>query len=253
MIYGLYLSATGVVTSTHQQDVIANNIANSETSGFKRAMSLIEQRQVESQARRVAGDYRSEFDPIGGGHFLAPTALDFTQGSLEQSNNNFDTAIQGEGFLAVKDNAGEIRLTRAGEMMITRDGTLITAQGHPVLDVNKNPINLSGYTQRELVIGSKGEIRSGQDTLTNIGLFDVNDRKLLRPVGENMLAPLGDSQLVPAKGQLLSGYTERSNVDPTTELTRLMEIQRLLEGNANMIKYQDATLAKAVNELGKIG
>ncbi|MBC7783055.1 MAG: flagellar hook-basal body protein [Burkholderiales bacterium] len=253
MIYGLYLSATGVVTNAHQQDVIANNLANSETTGFKRSMALFEQRRVESQVVRAAGGKPNMLDDIGGGQFLAPTFVDFTQGPLEQSANQFDTAISGRGFIAVGDGSGETRLTRAGEMMIDREGNLLTAQGHKVLDSNRTAINLKGYAQHELALNNKGQISHGRDVLATIGLFDSSDTAALRPVGENLLALTGDARLVPAKGEFLSGFVERSNVDPANELTKLMETQRLLEGNANMIKYQDATLAKLVNEVGKIG
>jgi flagellar basal-body rod protein FlgF len=253
MIYGLYLSATGVMTNAHQQDVIANNLANSDTSGFKRTMALLEQRRVEAQALHAAGESHPVLDSIGGGQLLAPAYVDFTQGSIEQSSNPFDTAMSGSGFLAVRDGQGETRLTRAGELMLDRQGNLITAQGHKVLDGNRQPIRLEGIPQNQLTLGTHGEIRHHGDVVANIGLFEASDPQQLRPVGQNMLALTGDARLVPARGQLLSGALEMSNVDATTELTRLMETQRLLEANANMIKYQDSTLSKLVNEVGKIG
>ena len=253
MIYGLYLSATGMVTNSHQQDVIANNLANSDTNGFKRSMAMLEARRVEAQVTRARGDSHALLDNLGGGQLLAPTYVDFTQGPIEQTGNPLDTAMSGEGFLAVKDGQGEDRLTRAGALMLDREGHLITAQGHQVLDRNRQPIVMENVPQRELSIGSHGEIRRGQETLANIGLFESSDPKNLRPVGENLLALTGDARMIPARGQLLGGMLEQSNVDPATELTRLMETQRLLEANANMIKYQDTTLSKLVNEVGKIG
>lgn len=253
MIYGMYLSATGVITASHQQDVLANNLANAETSGFKRALALTRQREVESHALRNAGMRHDLLDRIGGGQLLSPTAIDFSQGRMEQSSNPLDTAISGDGFIGVRDASGELRLTRAGEMMLNRQGDLITTQGHKVVDTNKLPIRLENVNPRDLSIGTNGEIRRGPETLATIGLFDTADKSSLRPIGQNLLAVVGDAQLAPAQGKLLSGVTEGSNVDPTTELTRLMETQRLLEANANMIKFQDASLAKLVNEVGKIG
>ncbi len=253
MIYGMYLSATGMVTNAHQQDVIANNLANADTGGFKRSMALVEARRVEAQVTRARGDAHPLLDNIGGGQLLAPTFVDFTQGTIEQTGNPLDTAMSGEGFLAVNDADGQVRLTRAGALMVDHQGQLITAQGHQVLDRERKPIVLQGIPQRELTIGSRGELRRGQELLANIGLFESSDPKSLRPVGENLLALVGDARMVPARGQLIGGALEQSNVDPATELTRLMETQRLLELNANMIKYQDSTLAKLVNEVGKIG
>jgi len=253
MIYGLYLSATGVITTSHQQDVIANNLANAETSGFKRNLALQQQRQVESQVLRTAGVRNPLLDSIGGGQLLAPTYTDFTQGSLESSSSNFDTAVIGSGFIGVRDANNEMRLTRNGAMMLDRNGKLITAQGHSVVDTDKNPIRIQGYQQSQLSIGKDGTISAGQLVLNKIGLFDATDPQALKPVGQNLIKLTGDqASLVPAKGSLQAFVTERANVDPTTELTRLMETQRLLEANANMIKYQDQTLGKLVSEVGKI-
>lgn len=252
MIYGLYLSATGIQTASHQQDVIANNIANAETGGFKRTMALMEQRQVESKVARTMGLDHDLLDNIGGGQLLAPTYIDFTQGEVEQSANNFDTAVLGSGFIAVQDQ-GELRLTRSGSMMIDHQGNLITMQGHQVLDADKKPIKLQGYLQQELHIADDGTIKRGPDAIAKIGLFESNKPQLLKPIGGSMFKPVGDAQLVPAKGRLQGNMLERANVDPTIELTRLMEAQRLLEANANMIKYQDQTLGKLVTEVGKIG
>jgi len=252
VIYGLYLSATGIATASHQQDVIANNIANAETGGFKRTMAVMEQRRVESQVMQAAGLANPLFDKIGGGQLHAPTYVDFSQGEVEQSSNNFDTAVLGDGFIAVQDK-GELRLTRAGSMMLDREGNLITLQGHKVLGTDKNPIKINGYQQHELSIGEDGTITHNNEALAKIGLLDSPTPQLLKPVGQSLLKPVGDAQLVPASGKLMRNMSERANVDPTIELTRLMEAQRLLETNANMIKYQDATLGKLVSEVGKIG
>jgi flagellar basal body rod protein FlgG len=252
MIYGMYLSATGLITNSHQQDVIANNLANSETSGFKRSVALLEQRKLEAQVSRTAGRQSKLYDRLSGGQLLAPTSIDLSQGTMETSSNPMDVAISGKGFLAVRDKGGETRLTRAGELMIDREGNLITAQGHTVLDTTKQPIKLQGIPTHELSFGEHGEIRRGRETLATLGMFDPSDPTALRPLGENMFALTGDATMVQAKGLLLSGTNERSNVDPAIELTKLMETQRLLETNANMIKYQDTTLAKLVNEVGKI-
>ncbi|MGN6505830.1 MAG: flagellar hook-basal body protein [Tepidisphaeraceae bacterium] len=251
MIYGLYLSATGVITSSHQQDVIANNLANAETSGFKRELSLQEQRRVESQALHAADASNPTLDNIGGGELLAPSYIDQSQGQMEVSSNSFDTAIVGSGYLAVRDG-DTTRYTRNGQFMIDHSGNLVTSVGQPVLDVQKKPINLAGFTQQELKINPDGSIQNGQDTLAQIGMFEPTDPQSIKPHGANLFSTTDATQMVPAKGKLMRNMKEGSNVDPTKELTRLMETQRLLEANANFIKTQDATLAKAVTDVGKI-
>ncbi|GIW75513.1 MAG: flagellar basal body protein [Phycisphaerae bacterium] len=253
MIYGLYLSATGITTNAHQQDVIANNIANSDTDGFKRSLALVQAREVEARAIKASGLVSNPLlDRIGGGQFLSPTHVDFSQGIIEQTGNPLDVALNGPGFLAVGDE-NQVRLSRAGALMIDPQGRLITAQGHPVLDVSQRPINLKGIPVSELSIGSDGQIRRGQETLARISLVDSDRPDHVKPIGENLFTLTGDAKLIPARGKLVSGSLEKSNVEPAVELTRLMETQRLLEANATLIKYQDATLSKLVNEVGKIG
>src|SRR6185503_11059153 len=101
MIYGLYLSATGVLANSYRQDVIANNLANSETVGFKRHLAVFQQRPPESQELGRTDLSDSMLDHIGGGFLLSPTMVDTTQGELETTGNNLDAAIVGKGYFAV--------------------------------------------------------------------------------------------------------------------------------------------------------
>jgi flagellar basal-body rod protein FlgF len=251
MIYGMYLSATGLITASHQQDVIANNLANAETGGFKRQLEIQTQRQVESKVAQSLGQGNSLLDNIGGGQLTGPTYTDFTAGDLEDTANNFDTAITGQGFFAVKDG-DQTRLTRNGSLMIDKQGHLITTAGQQVLDSKRQPITLSGFAQSQLRIETDGSIKSGRDTIAQIGLFQPDNPQSLHAVGRNMYGFGTDTKLNPADARLQHNMLEKANVDPTTELTRLMESQRLLEANANMIRYQDQSLSRAVNDVGKI-
>ena len=103
MIYGLYLSASGVVTNSFRQDVIANNIANSETIGFKRDLANMQQRPTAAQERADSDD---SIDPmlenIGGGLLASRASVDTRQGEFEPTGNNLDVGIQGNGFFRVK-------------------------------------------------------------------------------------------------------------------------------------------------------
>src|SRR5205809_916462 len=134
MIYGLYLSATGVMASSYRQDVIANNLANSETVGFKRHLATFQQRPVESQSSGRPDLSDPMLDNLGGGFLVSPTQIDATQGDLENTGNNLDAAIFGKGFFAVGDST-HTQLTRAGQFMLNQDGDMIMANGSntPVL------------------------------------------------------------------------------------------------------------------------
>jgi flagellar basal body rod protein FlgG len=252
MIYGLYLSASGVMTNSYRQDVIANNLANAETVGFKRDLAVFQERRT---ALKEGGHANNWSDPIleglGGGILAAPTLVDTQQGDLEQTGNPLDVAVQGSGYFAVNDGK-EKHLTRDGRFMINRQGDLIlsTARGNHVLDDKGNPIHLNG--EGPITITSDGSIRQGAQAVAKIGLFDVPDPSKFTKQGGNMLIYPDPTQLKVATGSIRSEVQERSNVDPTIELAQLMDTQRQLEANANMIKYQDTMLQRLVNDVGKI-
>jgi flagellar basal-body rod protein FlgG len=254
MIYGLYLSATGVLTSSYRQDVIANNLANAQTVGFKRSLAAFVQRRTEAE---VTGDTQVTnrlLEGIGGGLLVAPTTVDHSQGRIESTDGPLDVAIHGRGFFAVR-SGDDTYLTRNGRFMLDREGYLALADesGHRVLDVNGRTIALGQVPQSLVSIASDGSITADGQPAGRLALLDVPDQSQLVPRGATLLSGADVSTLQPADGALQSGFIEESNVDPMTELTQLIQAQRQLEANANMIRFQDQTLSKLVNEVGKIG
>jgi len=267
MIYGLYLSAGGVLTSSYRQDVIANNLANSETVGFKKDLPLFQQRLTEAQLRRIpaggpAGAATNPLlEPLGGGIFPHPTVIDSSQGELEPTGNPLDVAIEGRGYFAVDDH-GETRLTRNGQFAVDREGNLILANenGQAVLDNQRRPIKLAPGGGG-VAVGADGTVTQHGEPVARVGVFDVTDparlvkqgATLLRPGNQELLDATDPTATNGATATLHPEFLERANVDPATELAALMDTQRQLEANANMIRYQDQTLSKLVNEVGKIG
>ncbi len=258
MIYGMWLSATGVVTANHQTDVIANNLANAETTGFKRQLATMAERLPERLERRGLQRGDPFLDRIGGGQLMAPSFYDLSDGVIEPTDRNLDVAITGDGFFAVRDvNTGDTRLTRNGNFMLDRAGKLVlaTAAGEPVLDAEGEPIqlNLQDVRLDDIKIGQDGTISDGSEIIGKVGLYTVDRPLDLRPIGGTLLKVPDGAPLKESMATANAGFLERSNVDPTIELTRLMESQRLMEANANMIRFQDQTLSTLVNTVGKIG
>ena len=251
MLYGLYLSASGIVTSSHKQDVVANNLANSESVGFKRDIASFKERLTEAQERGRPGLSNKLLEKLGGGMLAMPSLVDSRQGDLEPTGNALDVAIEGDGYFAVKAE-GESRLTRNGQFMVDHTGALCLANGdgQNVLDPSGKPIKL--LPGLPTTIAKDGTVTQDGKAVGQIGLFDVPDRsKLLKEGGTLLSHP--NQTLIAGKGNLRSEFVERANVDPAIELADLMETQRNLEANANMIRYQDQTLGRLVNEVGKIG
>ena len=254
MIHGLYSSATGIMTNSHRQDVIANNIANSETVGFKKDLALFQQRRTEAQARGLPSSSNRILEKLGGGILAAPTQMDTSQGDLERTENNLDIAIRGPGYFQVNDN-GQPRLTRDGRFTVDPSGQLamINAPGRQILDDAGRPIQFDRKKPRgEINIDEQGVVRQGNTKVARLAVVDATDRSKLQKVGDNLLSYPSTGPLQPSTSTVHSGNIERSNVDPARELTQLMDAQRQLEANANMIRVQDATLARLVNDVGRI-
>ena len=251
MIYGLYLSASGVLTNSFRQDVIANNIANSETVGFKKDLTLLQQRPTAAQQLGRWQETDPLLEPIGGGLFSARPAVDARPGDIEDTGNNFDVALQGQGFLAVS-SGGKTQLTRNGQFMLDRSNRLVlsTNPTEAVLDYKQNPITLDSTGQT--TISLDGTITQNGKEVTKLGLFNVKDPSTLVKAGGTLLSMPDDAKLQEASPTVRSGFVERSNVDPATEMAELMDSQRQLEANANMIHIQDETLDKLVNDVGRV-
>jgi flagellar basal-body rod protein FlgF len=253
MLYGLYLSATGVLTSSYRQDVIANNIANAETVGFKRDLALFQERRTELQDRGMAPSRSNKLmEALGGGCFAAPTLVDDTQGEMESTGNNLDVAIVGQGYYKVA-HGDQTLLTRNGRFIINHAGRLALAsnENFEVLDVKGKPITVEQGTPP--LISGDGTVSQKSQAVAQIGVVDVPDKTKLTKSGGTMVAYPDAKNLRPlATPTVRSEFVERANVDPATELGSLMDAQRQLEANANMIRYQDQMLSKLCNEVGKI-
>jgi len=254
MIYGLYLSASGVMSSTYRQDVIANNLANSETAGFKRDLPLFQERLTAAQELRGARQSDPLLEGLGGGLLVSPTAVDTTPGDLDNTGEPLDVAIQGSGFFAVANpgQPDQARLTRNGRFMLDREGNLVLSDmsGHKVLGADGTPIHFT--PGGKIAVTANGTISQDGKDVAKIGLFDVPHPEKLVKAGGTLLNYPNSKELVPGTSNLRGEFIERSNVDPTTEMAELMDAQRQLEANANMIHYQDSTLQLLCNSVGKI-
>jgi flagellar basal-body rod protein FlgF len=251
MIYGLYLSATGILANSYNVDVLANNLANSETVGFKRDLTLFRQRLTRAQLTNRPDQSDPLLETMGGGLAVNPTVIDTQQGELESTGNPLDLALNGKGYFAVKDASGT-HLTRDGRFMVDGNGNLIMAnsRGSKVLDDQQRPITINATATAS--VGIDGSITQSGSTVAKVGVFDVPTPAKITKDGADQLNYPDMANLRAGTAQVRSQSVERSNVDPTTELADLMEAQRQLEANANMIHYQDETLQALVQDVGKI-
>ena len=237
-----------MVSASHRQDVIANNLANVETAGFKRSLALFRERSAEDKpGDAVRG--------LSGGLLVAPSRLDVSQGALEDTNNPLDVALHGEGFFAVRQPDGSLRLTRDGRTTIDRDGYLVAASdgASRLLDARQRPILIKGFPPSMLNVDRTGRIlvEGTTESLGQIGVFALPPGVPAVPDGRSRIV-VPDVALPRGDAEVRGGMVERSNVDAATEMVRLMEAQRQLDANANLIRFQDEATGRLVGEVGKI-
>lgn len=250
--YGLWLSAGGMKVNQHRQTILANNLANANTTGFKHDLAVVTQRRVESQASLSGGGYaHAVLDDLPGGLNVRPTYRNFAQGPIERTGKPLDVAVQGEGFLVVSD--GEVtRYTRDGALAVNADGELVLAAGEGrwrvldnggariVLDEKGGPVSVS----------EDGTIRQDRTIVATLGVKTTDDRQALRKVGENLF-DAGEASMTSVEGTFVPESRENSNFDVMHGLASMIEAARAYQLNATMLRLQDQASGQAVNTVGR--
>lgn len=258
MNYGMYLSASGALTSMHRLDALTNNLANVNTVGFKPHTPVIRQRDP---VRQEDGVYRLEsnamLERLGGGVQLEETRIGFTQGALTQTGNPFDVAINGDGFLMLRgDQSGdeaELLLTRDGRLSLDSEGTLVqSTTGRPVLNLAGNPIRLN--RNEDVLIDSSGRISQAGAQVGQLNFVDVDDKQALTKRGDGQFGLTSNAieSLRPADGLIKQGEVEGSAVDEIRALMRVQSAAGDARSNLAMIQYHDRLMDRAINRLGRV-
>jgi flagellar basal-body rod protein FlgF len=250
MPYGLYISAEGAQAQSRWLEVIANNLANVDTVGFKRELAVFQARYAEAVQQGTATPGSGSVNDLGGGVEFRETRTDFSQAGMARTKNPTDVAIHGDGFFQVRKGQ-ETLLTRAGNFRITSTGALVTQQGYPVLSESGAPVVLAPNGGPCEITPTGAVCQAG--TSQSLALVSPASLSDLSKVGENLFHALAPPQPLPAaQRNVAPGYLEMSGVQPTTEMVGLIEASRLLEANVNMLKTQDQMLGGLVNRVLKV-
>jgi len=251
--YGLWLSAAGMMVNDHRQTVLANNMANADTAGFKHDLAVVTQRQVQSRASAGGLQYAHPvLDSMTGGVNVRPTYHSVEQGPIEPTGRPLDVAIDGEGFFAVSDD-NVTRYTRDGEFSRSMEGELVLSAGDgrwKVLSDASTPIVLNEQGG-EIRVSGDGTVRQGAVVVARIGLVTTDDMQSLRKVGENLFEATS-GEVAPIEGRLVPGARERSTFDVMEGLATMIEATRAYELNAKMIQLQDDATGQAVSRIARV-
>ena len=240
-------------------DVVANNMANVNTTGFKRDRADFQ--DLMYQALRLQGVTTEDGSQIptginiGHGTVLAAVQKLFTQGNYEQTENQLDLAIEGNGFLQVTLPSGDTAYTRAGTLKSDSQGRVVTSDGYlitPNLTIPQNTTNISIETDGTVSATVQGQ--SGPQQLGTIELATFSNPAGLRAMGKNLFLET-DASGTPVTGKpgenglgtVLQGYLESSNVSVVQEMVNMIVGQRAYEANSKSIQAADEMLRQANN------
>ena len=240
----LYVGLSRQMVLKRQMDIVANNIANADTNGFK-VESLMTKETPGPPAFTLEGPRPIKFVGSDG------VARDFGQGSLRHTDAPFDVAIDGKGFFKVTTKAGE-RYTRDGHLRMDDTGTLTTQNGDAVADDGGGEIALD--PQKGVVtVASDGTVSQGTERVAKIGVFQFANLGALEKTGDNLYKNPSNQQPTPAtSAKLRQGMLEGSNVNSILEITRMIEVSRAYEQTTQMMTSEADLSRNSVARLGRI-
>jgi flagellar basal-body rod protein FlgG len=255
----LRTAATGMYAQQLNIDTIAHNLANVNTTGFKKSrpefQDLMYQTLKTSGVSENPNLQQSTELQVGNGSVPVATARAFTQGDIQSTGNKLDVALQGEGFFQVRRPDGTLAYTRDGSFKLSGEGTLVTSTGYLV----EPAVTFSSDT-KEITIGRDGTIEAtttGDSEATKIGQFEL--AKFINPAGLSAIggdlyvetaasgAPITGSPTNEGFGEIMQGSLESSNVDVVEEMVGMITAQRAYEISAKTIKTVEDMLTTATN------
>jgi flagellar basal-body rod protein FlgF len=243
---GMYLAAAGALVQQLRLEVLANNVANINTIGYKGDRSIFRiPEETEPQTFET---------PIEGIQSLSPyappfaTVIDFSQGAIRQTGNALDVAIDGSGFFPIQTPDG-IQYTRQGNFTLDAEGVLVTQDGHAVLGEG-GAITLEEGT---VAIDMEGGVYVNGDEVGRLQIVDFPDRNVLKKAGNGRFA-VTDAALQgqrPENTTLNQGHIETANVNPVQAMTEMIETSRAFEAYQKVIPSADEATSTSINDVGK--
>jgi len=250
----LHVAKSGLDAQQTRMSVIANNLANVSTNGFKKGRASFEDLLYQTVRQPGASSSQNSELPsglmLGTGTRIVSTEKLFTQGSLQQTDNPLDTAIQGRGFFQILMPDGSVAFTRDGSFEINAQGQLVTSQGYELDPGVTVPAETLSVT-----VGSDGVVSAltaganAPQQIGNIQLVDFINPQGLQPIGENLYRetvssgnPQAGNPGLNGLGTLIQGSLEGSNVNVVEELVSMIEAQRAYEMNSKAVQTVDEML-----------
>jgi flagellar basal-body rod protein FlgG len=251
VIRGIYTAASGMMAEAARQEAVTNNLANIETTGFKKDLAALRSTPERTVTRIGDGETLRAWRPVIGS-LEQGTLVDrfytlHEQGRLRETGAAFDLALEGDGFFVVETPDGP-RYTRNGAFTLDADRVLVDDRGYRVLGRQGRLQIASG----EVLVDAAGRIKSNGVEQGRLQLVSFTDNTRLRKTGDNLFAAATELAQQPFDGQVRQGFLESSNVEALSEMVKMMAAQRAYEASRRALLAQDELLGKAVNEVGVV-
>jgi flagellar basal-body rod protein FlgF len=227
---GLFAAASGMLADQIRQDVIANNLANATTAGFKGDVAVGEAFPAMLVSQLQTG---ARVGTLGLGAHISQIATNDKQGALRQTGNTYDLAVAGSGWFSVQGPSG-VAYTRNGTFTIDAKGQLVTADALPVLDDGGRPITIG---EGKASIAPDGRVSVDGRQIAKLALTALDPKRLHKGTDP---------------GRVEQGFLEGSNVNSVKEMVDLISTMRSFEAGQKAVQAEDDALGKAVNEVGRI-
>ncbi len=248
MIKGIFTSASGMQPHSVKMEVIANNLANIDTTGFKKEnvfIQVLDQERAVNRRNAGYGDLAS---------LDARELTDYSQGTFRTTNNPFDVALLGDGFFTVETPQG-LRYTRNGNFSLSEDGVIQTSEGYPVMGTGgKMRIdNWSKIATGDITISPHGEVGIDKVMIGQLRVVDFPQPYQLSKEGTSIFVPREKVAPIEVDKNTVvkQGMLEESNIDAIEEMVAMIELNRSFETDQRMTTIQDGTLDKAL-EIGRV-
>lgn len=249
MIRGIYAAGAGMLAEATRTDVIANNLANASTAGYRKDIAVNKDFHSLLIQRINDGPGRQPIGSLGVGAMVDEVATIHTVSGMRPTGNPYDLAVEGKGFFAVETPAG-VRYTRNGSFTRSAQGELVTQDGYRVLGQG-GAIQL-GDPQSRVSIGEDGRVTVDGAEADTLRLVAFADEKRLVKEGANLFTAPGLAEEEATGSLVREGYLEQSNVNVVAEMVNLITGYRAYEVNAKAVQAHDQLLDKAVNEVGRV-
>lgn len=257
MIRGLYTSASGMIMESIRTDITANNVANTDTTGFKKEVAILKAspemdiyRFNDTREISNKGPFLAPYiGKLGTGTVVDEVYTSFEQGQIVDTGDKYNMALMGKGFFTVADDNGNVFYTRDGNFVRNGNGYIMTKDGH-FLQGEGGHIILT--PDEEMTINEKGEIWIDEDYFDTLAIVEFPDANTLEKVKDNLYRETEITERpFPADCSVIQSSVERSNVSTVKEMLNMITALRAYEANQKCIQTHDETLGKAVNDVGR--